>query len=258
MRRSALILVCSAALLVLGIVPASAVNNGLLDDSGHPAVGFLVGSQDLSGCNGQAVGCSGVLIAPDVFLTSAGCADAFNEALATPGFITHVWVTFEPNDPFDCSKFVGVASLTSNPAYDPARQGSGNVGVALLSSPAAVTPADLPPANDLFSLARSQPYTVVAYGTEGDGSVLTTQRRFASARSLGFTSEILALTLKVGGPISSCIGGLNEGGGAFVGSSNQVEALITGDKGGCSPSTTYQRLDVPSVRSFLSDYVSLP
>jgi hypothetical protein len=258
MRRSAIILASAAVLLVLGVVPVSAVNNGLLDDTSHPAVGLLVGSQDLSGCNGQAVGCSGVLIAPDVFLTTASCTEAFNEALATPGFITHVWVTFEPNDPFDCSKFVPVASLTGNPDYDPSRQGVGNVGVALLSSSASVTPAELPPANDLFSLARSQPYTVVAYGTESGGNVLTTQRRFASARSLGFTSEILALTFKVGGPIPSCIGGLNEGGGAFVDSTNKVEALVTVDKGGCNASSTYQRLDVPSVRTFLSDFVSLP
>ena len=97
-----------------------------------------------------------------------------------------------------------MTSLTSNPAFDPSHSGSGDVGVARLASPVAIAPVTLPPAGDLFSLARSQAYTVVAYGTESGGDVLTTKRRFAAARSLGFTSELLALTFKTGGPNAAC------------------------------------------------------
>src|SRR5262245_51590061 len=91
MRRPAPALAAVAATLILATFPAHAVNNGLLDDTTHPAVGFLVGSQDPGGCFGQAVGCSALLIAPDLVLTSAACANDFNDALATPGFISHVW-----------------------------------------------------------------------------------------------------------------------------------------------------------------------
>jgi hypothetical protein len=265
----------AATIVLLATGPSLAVNDGLFDGSIHPAVGFLIGSQDASGCNGQAVGCSGVLIAPDVLITSAQCAADFNEALATPGFITHAWVTFDPDDPFDCSQFVELGSpgddgipftgdphevtpFIANPAFDPARGGSGNVGVARLAAPVSVPPAELPPAADLFSLDRAQLYNVVAYGFDTHENVLSTTRRFAAARSLGFTSELLALTFKLGGQTVACIDALNEGGAAFVGSTNKVEALVIDKKGGCSASSTYQRLDVDSVRAFLAPYVTLP
>jgi trypsin len=258
MRRPAPAPVVTLALMLLSVAPAAAVNGGLLDDTAHPAVGLLIGSTDQSGCHGQVVGCSGVLIAPDVFLTSARCVEQFNEALATPGFITHVWVTFEPNDPFDCSQVTEVTSLTSNPAFNTGKTRGGDVGVARLAAPVAITPATLPPAADLFTLPRNQPYMVVAYGTEAGGNTLTLARRFAVARSLGFTSEVLALTFKLGGANSSCIGGVNEGGAVFVGSTDSIVALVTDDKGGCGANSTYQRLDVPSVRNFLDDFVTLP
>lgn len=246
------------ATLLFNAAPAVAVNDGLLDGNGHPSVGYLIGSRDSSGCNGQAMGCSGVLIAPDLLLTSATCAEAFNQALATPGFITHVWVTFEPNDPHDCSQFTEVTSLTSNPAFDPAHSGSGDVGVARLAEPVSIAPASLPSAEDLFTIPRSQSYTVVAYGFESDDAAQSVSRRFATARSLGFTSEVLALTFKVGGPIAACLDESNEGGAAFLGSTDRVEALATGTKGGCNANSTYQRLDVPSVRDFLAGYMKLP
>jgi len=268
-------LAAATAILLLATTPSFAVNDGLLDGSIHPAVGFLLGSQDPTGCSGQAVGCSAVLISPDVLITSAECALAFNEALVTPGFISHVWVTFEPNDPLDCRQFIEIGSpgddaipftgdpneetpLIPNPAFDPARGGSGNVAVGRLPAPVAIVPAVLPPAGDLFELSRLQPYTAVAYGIDTDENILSVKRRFASARSLGFTSELLALTFKVGGPIAACIGALNEGGAVFLESTNTIEALVTDTKGGCNANSTYQRLDVDSVREFLAPYVTLP
>lgn len=275
MLRRTPALAAAATILLLTTAPSLAVNDGLLDGSTHPAVGFLVGSRDANGCLGQAVGCSAVLIAPDVLMTSAECAVAFNEALMTPGFISHVWVTFEPNDPFDCSQFVEVGSagadgipftgdagevipLVANPAFDPDHGGSGNVAVGRLAAPVAVSPVELPSAGELFTLDRSQAYTVVAYGINTDENLLSLARRFATARSLGFTSELLALTFKLGGQTRACIGSLNEGGAAFVESTNRVEALVTDKKGGCSGNSTYQRLDVDSVRDFLGQYVTLP
>lgn len=265
----------AAAILLLATAPSLAVDDGLLDGATHPAVGFLIGSQDPRGCFGQAIGCSAVLIAPDVLITSAECAIAFNDALATPGFIYHVWVTFEPNDPFDCNHFIEIGSpgddglpftgdaneeipLIANPAFEPDHGGSGNVAVGRLSTTAAVVPAELPPADDLFSLSRLQPYTAVAYGIDTDENVFSLKRRFATARSLGFTSELLALTFKLSGQVRSCIGTLNQGGAAFVESTNVVEALVTDTKGGCNANSTYQRLDVDSVREFLASYVTLP
>jgi len=265
----------AATALLLATAPSLAVNDGLFDGALHPAVGFLVGSQDASGCSGQAIGCSAVLVAPDVLITSAECAIDFNEALATSGFIKHVWVTFEPDDPFDCSQFIEIGSpgddglpftgdpneeipLIANPAFDPAHGGSGNVAVGRLSAPTTVVPAELPPAADLFTLSRLQPYTVVAYGIDTDENVFSLKRRFAAARSLGFTSELLALTFKLSGQIRACIGALNPGGAAFLESTNRVEALVTDTKGGCNANSTYQRLDVDSVREFLAPYVTLP
>ncbi len=268
-------LAAAAAILVLATAPCLAVNDGLPDSSTHPAVGFLIGSQDPTGCLGQAVGCSAVLISPDVVITSAECAIDFNEALATPGFISHVWVTFEPNHPFDCSQFIEIGSpgddglpftgdpneevpFIANSAYDPAHGGSGNVAVGRLPAPVAIVPAELPSAGDLFTLSRLQPYTVVAYGFDTDQNILSLTRRFASGRSLGFTSEVLALTFKLGGQIDACIGFLNQGGAAFLESTNTVQALVTDTKGGCNANSTYQRLDVDSVRDFLAPYVTLP
>lgn len=275
MRGRHISFAAAAAILLLASVPSLAVDDGLLDGGIHPAVGFLIGSRDAGGCLGQAIGCSAVLIAPDVVLTSAECAIDFNEALSTPGFISHVWVTFEPNDPFDCDQFIEIGSpgddgipftgdpneevpFIANPAFDPAHGGSGNVAVGRLAAPTTVVPVELPHAADLFTLGKLQPYTVVAYGFDTHENVLTTKRRFASARSLGFTSEVLALSFKVGGQIDACIGNLNQGGAAFLESTNVVEALVTDTKGGCNANSTYQRLDVDSVRDFLAHYVTLP
>src|SRR6058998_3877944 len=96
MRRPIVMTVSASAALLFLISPAAAVNFGLSDGNGHPAVGFILGTTGPAPCGylSQSVGCSGVLIAPDVFLTSGDCSSAFADGLST-GFIDDVWVILD-------------------------------------------------------------------------------------------------------------------------------------------------------------------
>lgn len=246
---------------ILIATPALAVNGGALDGGAHPAVGNIYGSTGATACDGQVLGCSGVLISPTVFLTSGGCAYAFAHPEDYGYVLTGIWISFDPSAPFGCTSPTQVSSSIPNPAWNETTSPYSNVGVMILAAASSVTPADLPPADLLATLSSSQPYTVVSFGDADGGagtSAATLARRSASADFKSLNAEELMLTLNRNGKIRTCIGAVNEAGAAYLDISNEIASLvILPDHGNCF-STDYQRLDVPSVRTFLSGYVTLP
>jgi hypothetical protein len=52
------------------------------------------------------------------------------------------------------------------------------------------------------------------------------------------------------------VGFFENGGGAFVTGTNEILSVIPSQ--GCTTVSFNQRLDVPSVRNFLDDFVTLP
>jgi hypothetical protein len=68
-RRIAALLATMALAMWLATGMASAITYGQPDGNRYPYVGAVVGADE----QGEGLGCSGTLIAPDVFLTAAHC-----------------------------------------------------------------------------------------------------------------------------------------------------------------------------------------
>jgi secreted trypsin-like serine protease len=262
---------CSAALVFGFVVAASsfAITYGQPDGYGHPEVGAMV--VDLG--SGPRAICSGTLIEPDVFLTAAHCVAAL-EVRGIP--LDDVFVTFDPVFQAGTSELVpGVA--VRDPAYGQGGGGadSHDIAVILLERSVtswdgrAVTPAELPEAGLLDGLdLTGQRFTAVGYGVQerstGGGPPTfgpSGTRMFSVSTFRALNETWLRLSQNPAtGDAGTCFG--DSGGPNFLGAganeTNIIAAItITGDAVCRATNTTY-RLDTPSARSFLSQFVTLP
>jgi secreted trypsin-like serine protease len=266
MRALVLALVAAAMLSVVG--PASAITFGQADGGLHPEVGALLADYDPNS-PGPDVLCSGTLIAPTVFLTAGHCTDF----LQSEG-ISHVWVTFAPSYDEDSTSLSGLisGSYVTDPDYGYSGQGGNSdphdLAVVLLDAPAiGITPAQLPPANLLEQLnLPAQTFTAVGYGTVREikqtgpnAFFFDAVRRYVEQTFLSLHRSWLTLDMNPStGSGGTCYG--DSGGPHFLGgpSSNlEVSLTVTGDSVCRATDTTY-RLDTPSARDFLGNYVALP
>jgi len=273
-RRPRLIQLISVALL-LNASAILAVENGQPDGDGHPAVGFIIGTKG-DPCSGdQFLGFGGVLIGPDVFLTTGNIA-LETQLHIDEGFFDTAWIILDPEPlvaptvpvRFDCTKFVRVVSIVVNPVYlnDPDRN-EGDVGVLMLETSQTVPPADLPVQNRLRHLSKQETLTYVGFGRIQDpgqpsGFDLTTlMRRFTSIKTRrpikGETMNVDLDPSSTGG-FDPCITNVSSGGPAIVGATNEIVSLAVFPNPGCHVALPFQRLDVASVRVFLSGFVTLP
>ena len=267
MRRLLAVLTLTTALLAAGLLaanPAGAIVNGQLDGTLHPQVGALIAEFRQPGQ--KEVLCSGSLIAPTVYLTAAHCTDF----LASLG-ITDVWVTFDSQ--FTSSSPLIHGKYVTDPAYN-AYSGRGGAAdphdqaVVLLDKAAAgITPVRLPTAGLLGSTdLKTQTFTAVGYGTVRTGKTggpnaffFDSTRRFALQSFLSLEPSWLNLSENPstdnGG---TCFG--DSGGPHFLGgvtSNLQVSLTVTGDSA-CRATDKTWRLDTPSARGFLGQFVTLP
>jgi hypothetical protein len=268
-----------AMLLASGM--ASAVTYGQPDGNRHPYVGGLVGADE----QGEFVFCSGTLIAPDVFLTAAHCT--WSEQEIEEFGLEFRGVTFDNvYDPATSRVYPG--TLHPHPGFPGTSEGAGSffgVGpdphdiavVVLDEEVAGIQPASLPSAGLLDQLAndgelKDQRFTVVGYGlTElthepgsgapvfgGDG--LT--RRYAVSSFNALNKSVLRLSQNPStGDSGACWG--DSGSPHFLGAGAQetdVVASISGLKGDirCRAMNQTYRLDTPSARAFLGQFVTLP
>jgi secreted trypsin-like serine protease len=269
MRRG-LILGCAVLVAVLmASGPVGAIVYGQFDGNRHPNVGSIVA--DWRG-EGLELFCSGTLIDSDVFLTASHCTSAL-ESLE----VDEVFVTFDPT--FDEDSPLIEGTMVTNPNYNDfsgqyGQSDPGDIAVILLHEPArGITPAELPPPRLLTEMKQShelqdQLFTAVGYGTiretrkGGFDAILdNTTRRFAVQEYLSLTKAWLTLSMNEatqnGG---TCYG--DSGGPHFLGARQGetdmiVSITVTGDAVCKATDKTY-RLDTPSARSFLEDYVTLP
>ena len=274
MRRFLVALSCCCVLVLLGSNHPLAVYNGAADGTGHPAVGFVLGAKGPDPCdyNAQAIGCSGVLIAPDLFLSTGDCTDSVKDSIAT-GFIDDGWIILdaeglvagETEPALDCSKFIHIESYDINPEY--LATGNGDVGVMTLAVSQSIAPVSLPPVRDLRPKPRKRlpDITPVSFGELADAGapggfdIFTLKRRLAHASFGTLGAELHTATFDpVAGSDRPCVGFLTRGGPAFETDTNQVFSLAKYPNGTCDITASFQRLDVPSVRNFLANYVTLP
>src|SRR3990170_4832102 len=155
-------LVASAALVVaLAAGPPVGAVSGGLDGNAHPNVGVML-VQDADGEIFEF--CSGVLISQTAFLTNYNCPGAVAFAQSIGG---RAVITFEPVLPWppEGPGFRTVEAGYVHPDANP-MNGSNLYGIALLARPArGITPAELPTLQQLASVKKTQPLTVVGYGS---------------------------------------------------------------------------------------------
>lgn len=246
-----LLLVVGVLSTVLTASPASAILNGSPDGNRHPAVGGLVSATQYS--NGTWLYCSGTLISPTVFLTAAHCG--------TEG--TRVLVTFDTD--YEAGDQVYAGTFRADTQYPGPASDSHDIAVVMLDrAVTGITPAQLPTADSLSRLPRDQRFTSVGYGTyevtnsPGGHQYLSDDRRMFATGSLNATNKTW---LRISQNPSTGNGGTcygDSGGPNFLGSTNIIAAItITGDAV-CRATNVAYRLDSPSARAFLGQFVPLP
>jgi secreted trypsin-like serine protease len=269
LRKGLTVVLVVLAGLVLSVGPASAITFGQPDGNRHPNVGAVLADYDPDS-PGPDILCSGTLVAPKVFLTAAHCT-AF---LETEG-ISQVWVTFAPAYDEDSTSLAGLlsGSYVTNPEF-----GSGgasdthDIAVVLFQqAPAGITPAQLPTAGLLDQIKAShelddQTFTAVGYGTVREDKTggphslfFDGVRRYALQSALNLEKAWLLLSMNPStGSGGTCYG--DSGGPHFLGGVESdliVSITITGDFWCRATDKTY-RLDTPTARDFLDDFVTLP
>src|SRR3954470_12541813 len=248
--------VAAAVCAVVLVAGALAITNGVPDGNGHPEVGALLAQHAFS--DGTWEECSGTLIAPRVFLTAEHCDEG----------VSRVEVTF-------ASSFDRATSTTywgtwhGDPDYNPTASDPNDLAVVVLDKAVrGITPARLPAAGSLANLSGDQQFTPVGYGaqsvTSGAGGK-TFHYQDVRYRTVGTLNTLTKSWLKISGNPShddgnTCYG--DSGGPNFLGAGASETNIIagttiTGDTP-CRSTNVDYRLDTPSARAFLGQYVTLP
>ena len=244
-------LVAALTLVAVG----AAITYGVPDGNGHPEVGALLAPHAYS--DGTWASCTGTLIAPRVFVTAAHCDG-----------LSRVAVTFDSvYDPAKGTVYWG--AWVADPSYNQSQSDPHDLAVVLLDKAVkGITPARLPAAGSLGGLSGDQQFTSVGYGaqavTNGPGGKTF---HYADVRYVasGTLNSINPSWLRISqnpatGNGGTCYG--DSGGPNFLGSgSSETNILaattITGDTP-CRSTNVDYRLDTPSARAFLGQFVPLP
>ena len=256
-------LVVALIVLMLAVLPVSAITYGEPDGGRHPFVGMLVAEFD-----GQKDWiCSGTLISPTVFLTAGHCT-AYLESLE----ISKVWVSFD--EVFNASTNTfhqGIYYTQPGYGHDFARLN--DLAVVVLNEPVAgITPARLPPLGYLDQLGprglRDLKFTAVGYGDQervvGGGPPVFGPygtRRMAVGSFFALNKNWLRLSMNPAlGDGGTCYG--DSGGPNFLGAGDSETNMIagvtsTGDMP-CRATNVIYRVDTLAARAFLGKYVALP
>ena len=246
MRKTLAVSVALVIALAAG-QPVGAVN-GPLDGNAHPNVGVMIVEDE----DGEWFEfCGGVLISSTVFLTNYNCprAVAFAQSIGGRAAITFDPVAWPPEEARWRTVKAGYIHPDANPA-----NGSDLYGIAVLARPVrGITPAELPTFQQLASVDKTQPLTVVGYGS--DPAV----RRSATATIAAIDPGTIELQNNAN---ATGQGGVCGDGGSpyFLGDSNIAVAVADGETGHgqCSSISWAFRNDTETARSFFDDFVTLP
>jgi hypothetical protein len=252
--------VASVLTLLAAASPASAIIGAPADGNAHPYVGGI----DARPAGGGIFTASGVLVSPTVLVTAGHGTTRFEQA-----GITRARVTFDPVASDSGTWYTG--TVHTNPAYETqSADDPGDLGVIVFDAPIpGITPASLPTENQLAQLGppglNRAGIDVVAYGISSylagskrpdPGSTGT--RRVAQETDTSLSPGWLRLRMNGGAEI--CTG--DSGSPSILGGSNVVAGITTGETslsgGRCTSQPWDTRLDTPSARAFLGQYVTLP
>jgi hypothetical protein len=269
MRKTLLLFSTMALALLLAAGMASAITYGQPDGNRHPNVGAPVVADEQG--EGEFLCGSGTLIAPDVFLTAAHCM--FGSEQFFRG------VTFDNvYDPGTSVVYPGTLHIHPDYVFPGPNSDPKDLAVVVLDDPVAgIQPASLPSAGLLDQLAndgalKGQRFTVVGYGaTEvtthepGSGPPVFGERgtrRYGVSSFSALTPALLRLSQNPStGGSGACFG--DSGGPNFLGAGPSETNIITSVGGlrgdvQCRAMNATYRLDTPSARAFLGQFVTLP
>ena len=268
--RTLLAAVAVAAATAVVAPPARAVTGSVPDGDAHPYAGVVVRYVD--GDPTPQQGCSGVLVAPTVFLTAAHCVAPWSGQTG----ITRT-VTFDPQwsatDP--PSAQYAVSAWAVPPGYGarlPGGMPAEDVAVVLLAEPVdGIAPARLPAAGLLDRLTapggqHGLRFDVVGYGGPGVDtgggppqpvfpSDVVRNAATASFERLTPTHLVTEAVINLGEG-TNCYG--DSGSPHLVAGTDVVVATSSWIQGLCQSWSASVRLDTPEVRAFLSPFVALP
>jgi Trypsin len=274
MKRAAFFLLATsvvAAVMLAGVAPAGAITFGQPDGNRHPNVGALLADYDPAS-PGPDLLCTGTLVAEDVFLTAGHCT-SFLEEIG----ISAVGVTFASAYDEDAAAPAGIIPGTFVTHPDFGFSGPGGVSdphdlaVVLLERAPGLTPAELPTEGLLDQLKashdlRNATFTPVGYGTVREDKTggphalfFDGIRRFTTQSFKSLQRAWLGLSQQPStGDGGTCFG--DSGGPHFLGGTDSnlvVSITVTGDAQ-CRAQDKSYRIDTPSARAFLGQFIDLP
>ena len=259
MKRTIIGLLFVFVLLVVTVMPASAITDGQLDGEGHPFVGLML-FQEESGW----YTCSGTLLSPTVFLTAGHC---------TADTVGTVYIWFDANPISEDGYLYRSTADATGTAYAPDNYSfpSFDVGVVVLDKRVKMkTYGVLPQVNQLdkFDTKRGLQdvtFTAVGYGmqmsfpTAASWKDQADYNRWVAYPKLnqinvpGFTGDYSLLLSNNANTGGTCFG--DSGGPNFLGNSNVVAAVTSfGINGNCAGTGGVFRLDRVAVLEWLNTF----
>ena len=269
MKKLLFLLCCALLLLLASAAPAAAITYGQEDDGAHPNVGLVVVGYWQDETYVQDYMGSGTLVAPGVFLTAGHVADAI-----TSYGMDFLGVSFEERLADVNKSNLLTGTMILHPNYRWGTYDKCDLAVVRLNpdDTAGITPAKLPKAGLLGTMAakkqlRRQTFTCVGYGlTERTheatgppvfGGYDDVRRRYVTSGFHSLTPAWIHMSQNPAlGDGGSSYG--DSGGPNFLGSSNVVVAVTSWGDMPCRNLAVNYRLDTPSARGFLDDYMPLP
>ena len=262
MHKKTLVITIIIAALLFMVTPAGAITFGEPDGNRHPNVGLILADYRVVGTPTPRA--SGTLISPTVFLVAGHTL----ERLSRLG-ITKIWVTFDSEFDPATSQLIPAASWAIHPDFSPDTLFN-DVGVVILSEPVlGVTPAVLPSESLLGQMKaagtlQNQTFVNVGYGATADFKGMPPEfsydgvRRFSTSPYGSLTQNWLHLLGNHDATGEGSVCNADSGGPHFLGDSNLIVSVTSWVDTVCRSLDMTQRLDTPSVRAFLGDYVTLP
>lgn len=240
--------------------------NGTPTGSAYGSVGALLYDFDGNGrLDGWDQACTGTLVSPTVFLTAAHCVVGGYPANA------QFYVTFD-SELFPAPKTVIAArSFHYDPAYGRDQGDPHDIAVVILPerSTRGVTPLRLPAAGALDALAAKnglggRSFVNVGYGVSASRTGVPSfgydgRRRVSTAEFSSLQDAWLDLLMNTAatGEGGDCYG--DSGGPKFLqGQEDVVLGIVSTGDYPCRATSRSYRVDTPSARAFLGQFMALP
>lgn len=267
-KKTIIVLLVALVLLVIAVIPASAITDGELDGDDHPQVVLII--MDIDGA--PAYRCSGTMLSPIYVLTAGHCAGAPGEFSGMRIF-TESDVENGDNDyPFGGgNNTVEAVRWAAHPDYPNYPFYFNDVGMIELAAPGFDTDGTfgtLPAVDSLDQYKTKRGlndlyFTAVGYGlqqinpvfVESEKIRMVAYPRLIQINTPGFTGDFSLLLSNNHSTGGTCFG--DSGGPNFLNDTNIVAGVTSfGINGNCAGTGGVFRMDRQNVQDFVYDFMS--